>query len=298
MKKEWVSIFVVPFVAVCVASLPAWAGLENPVPQSVKSGVSVVSGWICDAEELEVSFDGGSRQFVPYGSERSDTASACGDTDNGFGLLINYNDLGDGEHTITLYVDGRVETTRTFFVGTFGEPFLRGVNGVGRIALSGGQSVVVGWSEAIQGFTILGYTDVPRLRAFGSFIGTWRFTGGGSGLTFTKTYQLSFMETNMAHQGITHLRGTDGEDQQAVFFLEIEDLLPGFSSPYTLTLSDPYEENTQGSEQFCIIYTMNATGPSRLEGRAYLSGRNASGCQPDILVGNPDGYPFSAQQIE
>ena len=68
MKKEWVSIFVVLFVAVCVAPLPAWAGLENPVPQSVKSGVSVVSGWICDAEELEVSFDGGSRQFVPYGS--------------------------------------------------------------------------------------------------------------------------------------------------------------------------------------------------------------------------------------
>ena len=219
MKKEWVSIFVVLFVAVCVAPLPAWAGLENPVPQSVKSGVSVVSGWICDAEELEVSFDGGPRQFVPYGSERSDTAGVCGDTDNGFGLLINYNNLGDGEHTITLYVDGRVETTRTFFVGTFGEPFLRGVNGVGRIALSGGQSVVVGWSEAIQGFTILGYTDVPRLRAFGSFIGTWRFTGGGSGLTFTKTYQLSLMETNMAHQGITHLRGTDGEDQQAVFFL-------------------------------------------------------------------------------
>ncbi len=276
----------------------AWAGLENPVPNSVKSGVSVVSGWICDAEELEVSFDGGPRQFVPYGSERPDTASACGDTDNGFGLLINYNELGDGEHTLTLYVDGQKETTRTFFVGTFGEPFLRGVNGVGRVALSNGHSVVVGWNTATQGFEILGYTPLPRLQAFGRFLGTWQFIGGGDGLTFTKTYELSLMETNMNHQGITHLWGTDGEDQQAIFFLEIQDLLPGFSSPYTLALSDPYEENTQGEEQFCIIYTMNAPSFNRLEGKAYLSGRDESGCLPDVTVGNPDGYPFVAQRQE
>ena len=58
-----------------------WAGhvwaaatLENPSPGALKSGVGVISGWVCEAEELEVSFDGGARLFVPYGSERTDTA--------------------------------------------------------------------------------------------------------------------------------------------------------------------------------------------------------------------------------
>ena len=31
---------------------------------------------------------------------------ACGDTNNGFGLLYNWNRLGDGVHTVTAYADG------------------------------------------------------------------------------------------------------------------------------------------------------------------------------------------------
>ena len=43
---------------VCVQS--AWAvSLENPAPGSIKSGVGVISGWVCEADELEVSFNGG-----------------------------------------------------------------------------------------------------------------------------------------------------------------------------------------------------------------------------------------------
>ena len=38
-------------------------------PRAAKSGVGVVSGWGCEADELEISFDGGVPQFVPYGSE-------------------------------------------------------------------------------------------------------------------------------------------------------------------------------------------------------------------------------------
>lgn len=164
----------------------AWAAatLENPAPGSLKSGVGVVSGWVCDAEELEVSFDGGARLFVPYGSERVDTTGVCGDTDNGFGLLWNYNELGDGPHTVALYADDILQTQVNFNVVTLGANFLRGVTGQGTIALSDGKQVNVQWEETTQGFTITGYSEgggtggpstadseflLNRMR------GTWRF---------------------------------------------------------------------------------------------------------------------------
>ena len=110
---------------------------------------------------------------MPYGSERLDTATICDDTNNGFGLLYNYNRLGDGtDHTVTLYIDGVETTTRRFAVQTLGSAFLPQVNGVGRVALSGGQSVIVQWSEAKQGFTIVDYELYPSIQRLGSLVGT------------------------------------------------------------------------------------------------------------------------------
>lgn len=168
--------------------------LENPTLGSIKSGVGLLSGWACEAAELEVSFDGGPRQFVPYGSERSDTAYApdgteiCGDTDNGFGLLINYNNLGNGSHTVTLYADGERVVDRQFTVQTLGTDFLRNVTGTGTIALSDGKQVTVKWDEALQGFTIIDFVEgdedeeedntsgpIPQL-SFDAFWGNWEFT--------------------------------------------------------------------------------------------------------------------------
>ena len=142
---------------------PLTGVLENPSPGALKSGVGLISGWVCDAEELEVSFDGGPRLFVPYGSERTDTADApdgrviCGDTDNGFGLLMNYNNLGDGSHTVTLYADDVLVDQSQFTVTTLGTDFLRDVRGRGVITLSDGKQVTVQWEEATQGFTIIDY---------------------------------------------------------------------------------------------------------------------------------------------
>ena len=147
-------------------SSSVWAAtLENPAPGSIKSGAGLIFGWVCEAEKLEVSFDGGPRTFVPYGSERLDTDYAqdgtkiCGDTNNGFGLVWNYNRLGDGPHTATLYVDGVVATQVTFNVQTLGTEVLRGVTGQGVIPLSDGKLVDVQWDESIQGFTITGYRE-------------------------------------------------------------------------------------------------------------------------------------------
>ncbi len=157
--RRWWKWLVLAFFCLLLAPFVVWAAatLENPVPGSVKSGVGLISGWICDAEKLEVSFDGGPRKFAPYGSERTDTDGVCGDTNNGFGLLINYNELGDGPHTITLYADDVVVTLVNFNVRTLGTNFLRGVVGQGTIALSNEMAVHVQWEETTQGFTIVGY---------------------------------------------------------------------------------------------------------------------------------------------
>ena len=186
-----------------VCTPPAWAltfALGNPASGAIKSGVGLVSGWVCDAEELEVSFDGGPRQFVPYGSERPDTAGVCGDTDNGFGLLTNYNELGDGPHTVALYIDGMVATQVNFNVVTLGTNFLRGRTGHGTITLSDGKQVDVQWEETTQGFTITGYSEggaegsdtgnPPPPTELLKIMGTWRFSFRLNGQTHTHEWTL------------------------------------------------------------------------------------------------------------
>ena len=157
---KW-EMFLAALLVACLLPLWVWAAatLENPAPGALKSGVGVISGWVCDAEELEVSFDGGPRTFVPYGSERADTEPICGDSDNGFSFLANYNNLGDGPHTVTLYADGIIQTQVSFNVQTLGTDFLRGVTGQGSVTLSDGKQVSLQWEETTQGFAITGYSE-------------------------------------------------------------------------------------------------------------------------------------------
>ena len=41
-----------------------------------------------------------------YGTSREDTLPICGDADNGFGLLVNWNGFGDGPHEVRALADG------------------------------------------------------------------------------------------------------------------------------------------------------------------------------------------------
>ena len=145
----------------------AAATLENPSQGSIKSGVGLISGWVCDADELEVSIDGIGKLFVPYGSERVDTYGVCGDSDNGFGLLINYNELGDGPHFIYLFADGQPIDLVHFTVQTPGTNVLRGVSGQGTISLSNGDVATVRWEESTQGFEIVAYEKEEQPTAMG-----------------------------------------------------------------------------------------------------------------------------------
>ena len=145
--------------------------LENPGPNSFQSGIGVISGWVCEAERVEIEIETESgeteRQVAAYGTERLDTAvqrkdgtPLCGDTDNGFGLLFNWNRLGAGEHTVVAYVDD-VELGRAVVrVTTVGEgeeeEFLRGAEGECVVAdfPMAGETVTLVWQQNSQNFVI------------------------------------------------------------------------------------------------------------------------------------------------
>ena len=114
------------------------AVLENPTPRSFRSGVSAISGWACDAEEIVIAING--EPFTAYGTDsdgrpwrwsiaaygtvREDTAEICGDTDNGFSLLWNWNNLGDGVYAVQAFIDGVPFARSSVTVTTFGDEML------------------------------------------------------------------------------------------------------------------------------------------------------------------------------
>ena len=211
----------------------AWsaATLENPSPGAIKSGVGLVSGWVCEAKDVTASFDDGPQIFIPSGSDREDTRGVCGDADNGFGLLLNYNELGDGPHTATLYADGLIQTQVNFSVQTLGTTFLRGVTGQGTVALSDGKQVDVQWEETTQGFTITGYREVddpePTDSGVGQFIGTWEFTNSA----ITKTYTFLEVEPCWTNGALSCVH-----DYAAIAQLG-PDIVSGFETHYLYALS-------------------------------------------------------------
>ena len=278
------------------ASVWAAATLENPAPGALKSGVGLISGWVCDADMLEVSFDGGARLFVPYGSDRTDTAGVCGDADNGFGLLMNYNELGDGPHTVTLYVDGMIQTQVNFSVQTLGTNFLRGVTGQGSITLSDGKQVNVQWEETTQGFTITGYSEngEPPIGGGGDgtqsiadtkaelekLFGTWEVTipvfGGSILITNTYTFDSLFVSLD----GIQSVEGT----------VDFTDVSPGPDATSTTSISrDTLDDPSSALAQYmyatyhegygsCYTDLFNLTSPTTFVGAAYGGIATPGGC--------------------
>ena len=130
--------------------------LENPRAGAHQSGVGVISGWVCEADTVEIEIND-VRHPVPYGTARLDTEGACGDVDNGFGLLFNWNLLGDGAHDVVAVVDGVELDQATITVTTLGEEFPEGLEG--EYVLEGfpdpDTSVVLRWEESLQNFVIV-----------------------------------------------------------------------------------------------------------------------------------------------
>ncbi len=142
---------------------PEQAVLGNPQPGSFQSGIGVISGWVCEADQVVIEFEspGGTvrREQAGYGTSRTDTSGKCGDSANGFGLLWNWNNLGPGQHTIRALADGFEFAWSTFTVTTLGEEgFVEGLDGEYELEdfPEVGTTVTVKWQKALQNFTITG----------------------------------------------------------------------------------------------------------------------------------------------
>ena len=156
--------------ALVVTFVPGF--LENPGTDSFQSGIGLISGWVCEAEAVEIEIETAAgevtRQEAAYGTARGDTAQRpdgtllCGDTDNGFGLLFNWNLLGDGEHEVVAVVDGvelgRATVTVTTLGTGAGAEFLRDVAGSCTVEdfPMAEETVRLEWQEPNQNFVMTG----------------------------------------------------------------------------------------------------------------------------------------------
>ena len=201
----------------CLRPQHVWAQatLENPQPGSFQSGIGVISGWACEAQTIEISFDGGPRIQAGTGTIREDTRGVCGDTNNGFGLLYNWNRLGDGPHTVTAYADG-VEFAQVTVTGTtLGEEFRRGLRR--EVTLSNfpaaGTNVVLRWQEAQQNFVITQTTSTPVSAHFLPDANLRRAVeealGKSPGATITKAELATLRGLNAVNYGIIDLTGLE-----------------------------------------------------------------------------------------
>ena len=136
--------------------------LENPFSGSFQSGIGLFSGWVCDASQVEIEINGDPTLtfMAGYGTDRIDTTGVCGDSNNGFGLLFNWNLLGDGGHTVRALVDGVEFDSATFTVTTLGTEFVRGAEKRTCEVLdfpAPGETVTLEWQESMQNFVITEY---------------------------------------------------------------------------------------------------------------------------------------------
>jgi hypothetical protein len=136
--------------------------LENPQPGSFQGGIGVISGFVCEAFLIEIEFDGNATFEAAYGTSRGDTQDVCGDTNNGFSLLFNWNLLGEGTHTVRALADGLEFANVTIIVTTFGVEFLTGVSGEFTISdFPGvGTEVTIRWQQSLQNFLIVKVEEV------------------------------------------------------------------------------------------------------------------------------------------
>ena len=152
--------------------------LENPQPGGRESGIGIVSGWFCSASRIDIEVDGSLHYTAAYGTPRGDTQVACGKTDTGFSLLINWNTLGAGQHVVRALADGVEFGRATATVVTLGAEFWQGRSGTMRLDNfpQSGKGVIAEWQEAKQNFVIRDYLQsVPSMNGswFGPVLEQW-----------------------------------------------------------------------------------------------------------------------------
>jgi hypothetical protein len=137
--------------------------LENPQPSSFQSGIGLLSGWACQGPSITILIDGSAQLAAPYGSSRADTASVCGagNTNTGFGLLFNFNNLGAGTHQAQLSVNGQAQGSPIQFTVTVpsGE-FLTGASKEVTVSdfPTAGRTTTLIWQQSQQNYAVKSVT--------------------------------------------------------------------------------------------------------------------------------------------
>ena len=228
--------------------------LENPQPHSFQSGIAAISGWACEANEIVIELNGIPLQ-AGYGTIREDTRSVCGDADNGFSLLWNWNNLGPGEHTVRALLDGVEFADTTVRVTTFGEEVLRGASG--RFDLpdfpASGETTVVRWEESLQNFVI---TDgQPN-------------TGGGYNRVAGVSARLENPSLGSSQSGIGVISGWACEAEEIVIELDGIPLRAAYGTAREDTRSVCGDTNNG----FSLLWNWNNLGAGTHTVRALLDG--------------------------
>ena len=164
---------------VAPVTVDAMGNLGNPPNDGVVSGIGVISGWVCAANEVEIRISASGfstrRLNAAYGTTRADTVEECDDNspDTGFGMTYNFNHLPEGTYTIGAYADGTtlIGSTRTFevvhlvdfatadlapFNTSATDRFLRGLAGECRVKDFPESTVetTLKWEQSVQNFVI------------------------------------------------------------------------------------------------------------------------------------------------
>ena len=150
----------------------ATGALGNPPPGSTRSGIGIISGWVCQASNVTITIspvgEGGttlSPFTIGYGADRPDTVGECDHTspDTGFGMAFNFNRLAEGQYQITAQADGQqIGSSRQFTVIHLvpGDDFPRDLESEPVEVLdfpTTGETTTLEWETESQGFVI---TDV------------------------------------------------------------------------------------------------------------------------------------------
>ena len=154
--------------------------IDQPIRNEVHSGIGMVRGWAVSSEPIErvkIYIDGTYRFDVPHGDRRNELAKRFPDneraSESGFSSAFNWNQLGSGQHKITVRVidafGSTAERTATFAVTTFDKRFIKAsdIFELGWASISG-----LGDSFVIRGALIDGaYYDItlqwqPRSQKF------------------------------------------------------------------------------------------------------------------------------------
>ena len=248
--------------------------LENPRSASFQSGLGVISGWACHANEIVIELDGIPLQAA-YGTVREDTRRVCGDANNGFSLLWNWNNLGPGEHTVRALTDGVEFANTTVRVTTFGEdPFPRGFSGTFDLPdfPASGETTVVQWEQSLQNFVI---TDgQPN-------------TGGGYNRVAGVSALLENPSLGSAQSGVGVISGWACEAGEIVIELDGMPLKAGYGT----TREDTRSVCGDASNGFSLLWNWNNLGAGTHTVQALIDGVEFANTTVRVTTFGEDPFP-------